>query len=204
MSKTTYQDLGKLLEDVKDGTIIDGSIIINEDTGERVLLREGSMHFLTSGDYVSEEVPLARGMILAKWSVEKPKHKLIDVAEAFKKVADGIPVKVNGKTTSSVEELLTELVILQALSLSKANGVTYAIDHKHSSPSKFARKTTETDAWAILMDSNFLGYSAEKISDKYGISIRNTYYILDGTHYGDVHKRFHQLRETGELHFGRN
>lgn len=204
MSKTTYPDLGKLLEDVKNDTVKDGSILTNEDTGERVLLRGGTMHFLTSGDYVSEEVPLSRGMIMARWSVENPKHKLIDVVEALSKVADGIPVKVNGKEVTTMNAMLSEMVIAQALSLSKANGMTYAVDHKHSSPSKFARKTTETDAWAILMDSNFLGYSAEKIADKYGISLRNTYYILDGTHYEKVHQRFHQLREAGEIYFDHN
>lgn len=204
MSKEEYSDLGSLLEEVQTGTISNGTILTNEDTGERVVIQEGSFHFLTKGDYVSHEVPLTRGMILAKWSIEKPDYQLIDIVEAIDKVSKGATVMLNGIDVSTTRELLQELTIHQAVSLSKLNGLTYAVDAEQVSPNKFARKTTETDAWAILMDANLMDYPAERISDKYGISVRSVYYILDGTHYTSVHTRFFQLLESGELYFEHN
>lgn len=201
MSKTVYEDLGKLLEEVKSGELPEGSVLTNEQTGERVVLKEGSLKFLTQGEYVSQEVPLTRGMILAQWSVEKPKHKLIEMVEAIEKVADGVPILVDGQTVRSIPELLQELVINQALSLSTANGMTYAVNKGHLAPSKYARKTTTTDVWGILMDRNLQDMPVEQIADKYGISVRSVYYILDGTHHVDVYNRFNQLMEAGGLHF---
>lgn len=206
MSVKVYENLGQVLEDIETGLIIDGDVLTNLDTNERVVLKDGNLHFLTMGGYVSNEVPLVRGMIQARWSVEEREFEEVSIAEAFEHVVNGnkifIKTPIDSNTVENVSDLLQEVLDPSLVKLVESGEASLYVSIDDVASSKYARKTTETEAWAILMDRTFFDFTAEELSEKYGISLRNVYYILDGTHYKDVHDRFNQLVETGELYVG--
>jgi len=57
--------------------------------------------------------------------------------------------------------------------------------------SQSGKKLTESDAYAILHMYHFSKFSVIYLADRYGVSTRMIYYVLDGTHWTNVHEQFH-------------
>lgn len=204
-TEVTFNNLGEVLIAIVNKGIGEGDVLTNLSTGERVIVKEGSLHFLTFNDYVSNEVPLVHGMVTAQWELEKKSFNEVTLAEALEAVVRGTTVYLDDRTkVDSVADLLEEAEHIIDVSDSKLENLVFRVKADDAEPNKHARKTTKTEAWAILMDYNFELMSAKNIADKYGVSLRTVYYILDGTFYAEVYERFNQLVEAGELYFERD
>lgn len=54
-----------------------------------------------------------------------------------------------------------------------------------------SKKLTGADAYNIHHLYHFVKMPVKEIADKYGVSDRMIYYVLDGTHWAEVHEQFH-------------
>lgn len=206
--------LGNILTMIADGSLRNGTIITNKDTGERVIINEGSLHFLTINNYISNEVPLVRGMIDATWEIQADPYENVHLYEVFDYLVKGVEVIVQEPrvkpdpeadsdwrdlgTVSTVEDFLLLFSGFEYF-VDDLSSLSYLIKQKDMDKPKGSRKTTETDAWAILMDRYIHMFPVKEIAGKFDISLRNAYYIVDGTYYPDVFERFNRLLEKGEL-----
>lgn len=55
----------------------------------------------------------------------------------------------------------------------------------------YSKKLTRNDAWSILHSYHFSKVPVVKLAQQYGVSDRMIYYVIDGTHWTDVHEEFH-------------
>lgn len=196
-----YDGIVEVLQALEAGDIQEGDILNNLDSGERIIFHKGKFRYLIAGDYLSNEVTLSKDTVTAVWAVYKPLTKEISTKTAFELVLGGKEVIVGDldyitTTVNTFEGLLmaiedearsTENYLLSV----KLHANADVLEENETS----GRRTTETEAWAILLDRHLEGFSAEELSDKYGTSIRNIYYILDGTYYKNVHEKFFNVFE---------
>lgn len=202
--------LEEVIRQIGTGDLTDGTILVNVDTNERVIVQEGSLHFLTLNDYVSNTVPLVSGMISSKWEAVPTVDGLesITIDEAITKLVYGENVTIKRPGASPGNDLHTFETLGELLdyieSLEHMNDVQVALSQEFyllpvDTKKKYGRKTTETEAWGMLLDNKMFGFSAQKIAYKYDISLRNAYYILNGTYYPTVYEKFNTMLREGEL-----
>lgn len=207
-----YFSLGQLVLAIESGELIDGDKLTNADTGEQVVVKDKGLYFVTFNGYISNEVPLVASMVNSDWELEDRTYSLqkVDLAQALEALLDNVAVYNYDNKTMEVMENLDDFITVMLeyagdceLLEDFLRGDFY-LKEPLKKPSKFSRKTSETEAWGMLMDKHLFGKSAQEIADKYDISVRNVYYVLDGTHYPKVKERFMTMLEKGELNFERN
>lgn len=205
----TKMSLGDVLNAMNDGTIADGDIIRNLGTDERVIIDNGDLKYLTFNDYISNAVPLVNGMIDAWWAMEERAHVVVTPDKAVEVLSHGKSVRIgSGSDVYPVETTSQLFDVLDILGLKDVEYTALRSDLEHikqlkeleEDEQKSRGRTSESEAWAMLMDRYLFDFPVKDIAGKFGTSLRNAYYILDGTYYPEVYKRFNQLVETGELY----
>lgn len=207
----TKMSLGDVLNAMNDGTIADGDIIRNLGTDERVIIDNGDIKYLTFNDYISNAVPLVDGMINAWWIMEERAHVVIAPDKAVEVLSHGKSIEISSGSDLYLVNTSSELfTILEQIGLkdveykvlrSDINEIN-SLKKMEEDEQKSRGRTSESEAWAMLMDRYLFDFPVKDIAGKFGTSLRNAYYILDGTYYPEVYKRFNQLVETGELYVG--
>lgn len=199
--------LGDVLNAMNDYTIADGDILKNINTDERVIVNNGDLNFLTFNDYVSNVVPLVNGMIDAWWELEESAHVSVSPEMAVEILSNGRSVRIGKdsdvypvETTGEMFEVLELLGLKDAEYTALRADVEYLNELKEESEQKSRGRTSESEAWAMLIDRYLFDKPVKEIAEKFNTSLRNAYYILDGTYYPNTFKRFNQLVETGELY----
>lgn len=205
----TKMRLGDVLNAMNDGTIADGDIIRNLGTDERVIIDDGDLKYLTFNDYISNVVPLVNGMIDAWWVMEEKAHVVVTPDKAVEVLSHGKSVRIgSGSDVYPIDSVSQLFDVLDILGLKDVEYTALRSDLEHinqlkeieEDERKSRGRTSESEAWAMLMDRYLFDKPVKEIAGKFGTSLRNAYYILDGTYYPEVYKRFNQLVETGELY----
>ena len=209
----TKMSLGDVLNAMNDGTIVDGDIIRNLGTDERVIIDNGDLKYLTFNDYISNAVPLVDGMINTWWIMEERAHVIVTPDKAVEVLSHGKSVRIgSGSDVYPVDSTRELFDVLGMLGLKVVEYTALRSDLEHikqlkeleEDEQKSRGRTSESEAWAMLMDRYLFDFPVKDIAGKFGTSLRNAYYILDGTYYPEVYKRFNQLVETGELYVERD
>ena len=205
----TKMRLGDVLNAMNDGTIADGDIIRNLGTDERVIIDNGDLKYLTFNDYISNVVPLVSGMIDSRWVVEERAHVAVPPDKAVEVLSYGKSIEISSGSGLYLINTVSELFsILEQIGQKDVEYKVLRSDLDHTNQlnemaedeQKSRGRTSESEAWAMLMDRYLFDFPVKDIAGKFGTSLRNAYYILDGTYYPEVYKRFNQLVETGELY----
>lgn len=96
-------------------------------------------------------------------------------------------------TAESVSRVADEgLVGFVSLLAEIGSGDKPAEDTKETEISSTGHKLDSLDALDILMQRHFAKDSVSVIAERYGITDRMVYYIIDGTYWTDVHATFHK------------
>lgn len=206
-----YDNLGIVLTDIANNLLIEGDILSNLDTGERAIVKDRGLYFLTFNNYISNEVPIVSGMVDAQWELEQQSIEAISLSEAIHLLARRVPVT----TLSDDRGYYTLRTVDEFLDAVKADidvldndffttGEKPKEEPERDDVTKYHKRTSETEAWGMLMDRYLFHKPVKEIATKYAVSVRNVYYILDGTYYPKVYQRFSRMLEEGELQFDSN
>lgn len=198
----TYENLGDVVSAIVKGSLIDGNVLTSKDTGERVIVKDQGLYYLTLNDYVSNEVSLVKGVVTSSWELEEPLQEELTVAEAINHLVEGYPVEFRHEDYG--RELLHDiedfLVAVKSDLDIFMEGKYYERERKEPKPqAKYRKRTTEHEVWGILNDYYVHDFSVSALADKYGMTKRNVYFIIRGAYFQVIHSVFMRQYEEGVL-----
>lgn len=190
-----FEHLGDVVTRIYDKHLTDDDVLINVDTGERAIVKDGGLHFLTLNDYLSNEVPIVAGTVNSRWELEE-NLKEITIAEAIKLLADKQPVEYFNDTYgrelfNKVDDFLYAVKHIEDF----LDGTFYDRGSTEPDP-KYRKRTTSEQVREILEDFHLHGVPISVLSDIHGMSKRNLYFITSGAYFKQVYDEF--MEENGE------
>lgn len=196
------------------------TVFVNK-TGDRIVYIDGALRHLLRNGIVSSPVTLTNDIVSAEWhTIDAYTTVKITMGEALERLSKREPVRVivNLNISRTIENDLGTIDSLTQLNEMIAEGIvslyelyhqakfcfekkeeqprvqkdTYSVDT--TTPKKHSgRKLTEGEAEAILYDRHYNKKSVKDIAEKYGVTERMVYYVLDGTYWFNVWKEFHAI-----------
>src|SRR5699024_12789314 len=97
-TEVTFNNLGEVLIAIANKEMGGDDVLTKLSTGERVIVKNGSLHCLTFNDYVSNEVPLVHVMVTAQCELENKTFEVVKLVEALEAVVRGAAVYVVDST----------------------------------------------------------------------------------------------------------
>lgn len=198
-----YENLGDVVSAIANRTLIDGSILTNVDTNERVIVRDQGLYFLTINDYVSNEVSLVKGLVTSSWELEEPMLDELTVAEAINHLVEGHSVEFRHEDYG--KELLHDIedflaAVKSDLDIFMEGNYYDRGERRAPEPqAKYRRRTTDSEVWGILMDYYVHDRTVSDLANKYDMTKRNIYFITSGAYFQDIHRDFMNQYHEGVL-----
>lgn len=200
--------IGIIVGDIEEGTKFKTS------TGFDAVYKNGMLSWVTSGGYIGSPIAVTQEILGETFSVPNPTEiKELSFFEAMQYLAEGDAVTLDmGHGEYKLEKLkdLDDVVTLHEYFSDIYKGRYYVelesaeevldvpfSDEPESEDTAFAktaplgRKLSKQEAWEILNKYHFTKQTVEQLANRYAVSARMIYYILDGTHWKEVHKLFH-------------
>lgn len=182
--------------------IIEETFFLESKMTTKDLSFSEAMQYLAEGDEVTLTVEGRRSYTLTRL---EDMDDIIEDKEFFKDVYKAdftVRVEESQTTTShkpigfdtanhtiSYDSILVNTGSGTLGAVSKCNG---KVDSSLSVTSdSYSKKLTRNDAWSILHSYHFSKVPVVKLAQQYGVSDRMIYYVIDGTHWTDVHEEFH-------------
>lgn len=193
-----------IVESLFIGELKDGTTFLSGNG--TITVHDNALYHLTESGYRGTVVGVTPEMFSVTWIQVVPcTEREVTFSEAVKELADGTPITLRTEhdeytftkadnlreyiETLSNEELV-EIVNAKCTVLEELDTGTSV-----TSPRTQGARITDEDAYDILVANKHHGNSVQELSDEYGISVRMVYYILDGTCWNHVYKRY--LAESG-------
>lgn len=201
--------IGIIVGDIKEGTKFKTS------TGFDAVYKNGMLSWVTSGGYIGSPVAVTQEILGETFSVPNPvTTKELTFFEAMQYIAEGdaVEVDVDGRLYTvdcfgDLDNLLSNHEYIKdvykakftvELESAEVNELPFSDepepdteDTAFAKTATLGKKLGRQEAWEILNKYHFTKQSVEQLANRYEVSTRMIYYILDGTHWKDVHQLFH-------------
>lgn len=206
---TQTYTLTEIIAGIRSNAFINGDVMENS-LGEKATIQDNSFLWLTGTGYVSTPVAITADTVTDVWRKVGAKFdKEITFAESIEYVATGEEVKyhVNAGTNNSSVYIIDNLMELDDLISSVYvkdlyNGKTFVSSKTagettvEKTADSVGRKVTEEDVRRIH-ELSHAGFTAATLAERFNITVRMVYYILDGTYWNNVYKEFNRSLITG-------
>ncbi|MGG4390504.1 hypothetical protein ABEU97_20440 [Priestia megaterium] len=199
---------GVLIGEVQNGDTFETG------SGHKVVYRNGVLSWVTSGGYIGSAVTLTEENMLETFT-KVTDEKEVSFLEALPLIAEGTEVRLELESREYVVKDLEELDALiekEYMWEIYNNAECYVKDKVEPKEIKgiaihnggyieikptVTKKLDSKDAYDILYKYTIMNASVKDLAEEYDVSDRMIYYILDGTHWHDVHKQFHERYGEG-------
>lgn len=200
------------------GDIAEGDVLLTA-SGAKAVLKEGVLTWVTTGGYASTPVAVSIENMNELFLLEKNEDKVEYIfSDAVHFLADGLqmtmvvdnreyPVSSYDDLDSIIEtqEYFSDVVTAKFIALQSdlekvypsvstepviAQDAVAGILADIEELSKSGKKLTAEDAHEILFGFNCLSIPVTTLAEDFEVSPRMIYYILDGTHWAEVHEKY--------------
>lgn len=201
--------LTEIIAGIRSNAFINGDVLENS-LGEKATIQDNSFLWLTGTGYVSTPVAITADTVTDVWRKVGAKFdKEITFAESIEFLAKGeqVQYRVNEETIDSATYTIENLGELDSLIDREYikdlyNGKTFVSSKTadetavEKTTDSVGRKINEVDVRRIH-ELSHAGFTAATLAERFNITVRMVYYILDGTYWNNVYKEFNRSLITG-------
>lgn len=193
----------EVVKHIQDGKVREGEVL-RWDSG-KMTLKEGILYHVTESNVVTTPVIITEEVLFGTFSKVpnvKTEYTLIEALEKLDagdtifseliEIENEVLVSFEFNTLHEFRDTIAHKQASLILPLLKAKWGVLSGNHvgKDTLDGHKGLKLTSNDAYDILVSYHHFNVTAKELGNIYGVSERMVYYIIDGTYWGHVLKRY--------------